>query len=233
MGWGALDKDLMLITEDGNLTYMRGVLDQWPDLARKVLIWPTFGAGSLPSGCALKRLRDESGIPIVVHRDRDFMSDLDKSALELKREYSTCGVPLWMPDGSEIEASFCCAENLEAIFNLAKGDGSVLLSEAILTLDPAEVETDFNTAYSSAIAGLPKQTGSVPSIRWRELGELGIKTIKGKVLMNAVRSAVKSRYEGTIESSKLAGLGKLSSALTSMHVNLKTLLESEISKNNP
>jgi len=82
MGWGALDKEVILITEDGNTSYMKNVLDQWPELARKTLIWPTFGSGSLPNGSALKNLQKEWGIKVIVHRDRDFMSDDDKAAFE-------------------------------------------------------------------------------------------------------------------------------------------------------
>lgn len=228
MGWGALDKDLMLITEDGNLSYMKSILSQWPELARKVLLWPAFGNGSLPLGAALKRIREELGIPIVVHRDRDFMSDLDKQAFESKRAYDTCLVPLWMPVGSDIEAGFCSAQNLEGAFELELGDGAALLAEAIATLDPVAIETEFNTAYAAAIAGLPRADGSAASIRWRELGHFSAGTIKGKVLLDAVKVAAKARYEGTTEYLKLRGLKGLSTATIPMHGDLKALIEREI-----
>lgn len=231
MGWGALDKDLMLITEDGNLSYMKAILAQWPDLARKVLLWPTFGSGSLPTGSSLQRIKEELGIPIVVHRDRDFMSDVDKQAFESKREYDTCSIPLWMPAGSDIEAGFCSPENLEAAFDLAVKDGESMLNEALGALNQNEIETDFNTAYQAAIAGLPRTTGSVPSVRWRELGGFCPSTTKGKVLLDAVKAAAKSRYEGTAESSKLKGLGSVATALVPMHEDLKTIIEVEIEKN--
>jgi predicted ATPase len=230
MGWGALDKDLMLITEDGKLSYMKAILDQWPELARKVLLWPAFGSGSLPTGSVLSRLRKELGIPVIVHRDRDFMSNTDKANFELKREYSTCSVPLWMPSGSDIESGICAPENIEAAFEPPKGDGQNLLAEAIALLDPIEVETDFNTAYQAAIAGLEKNPGSAPSIRWRELGGFCTGTTKGKTLLESVMTAAKSRYEGTAESRKLRGLGTISTALAPMHEDLKAIIEAEIAR---
>lgn len=230
MGWGALDKDLMLITEDGKLSYMRAILDQWPELARKVLLWPAFGSGSLPAGPALQRIRDELGIPVVVHRDRDFMSDVDKTNFEAKREYDTCSVPLWMPSGSDIEAGFCSPANIEAAFELVSGDGEMLLAEALALLDQVDTETDFNTAYQSAIGGLPKTPGSAASMRWRELGGFCAKTTKGKTLLEAVRAAAKARYEGTADSRKLKGLGSVATAMTPMHADLKAVIESEIAR---
>lgn len=231
MGWGALDKSVLLITEDGKLSYMKAILAQWPQLARKVLLWPTFGVGALPSGPSLKRLREELGIPVVVHRDRDFMSDDDKRGYESVREYDSCSIPLWMPSGSDIEAGFCAPDNLEAAFNLTSGEGSKLLDEALWSLNKIQVETDFNTAYSSAIAGLPKREGAGPSFRWRDLGMFGAGTTKGKVLLEAVKSAAKARYEGTAESRRLLGLSTVATPLVPMHVDLKVLLEHEISKN--
>lgn len=228
MGWGALDKDLMLITEDGSLSYIKAILAQWPELARKVLLWPTFGSGSLPSGSALKRIRQELGIPIIVHRDRDFMADVDKAAFEKKREYDTCSIPLWMPYGSDIEAGFCSPENIEAAFELSPGDGEALLSEALGILDKAEVETDFNTAYHAAIAGLPKAVGSVASARWRDLGEYGARTTKGKVLLEAVKAAAVARYSGTSDSHKLKGLQRLLAPLVPLHADMKAMIEAEI-----
>lgn len=228
MGWGALDKDLMLITEDGNLSYMRAILRQWPELERRIMLWPTFGSGSLPSGSALKRIKGEFGIPIIVHRDRDFMSDTDKAAFEKKREYDTCSIPLWMPVGSDIEAGFCTPENLEAAFELVTGDGTALLNEALDTLDKNEIETEFNTAYQAAIAGLPFAVGSAPSIRWKVLGEFGTRTTKGKTLLAAVRKALAARYAGSPNPEKLKGLSNLCTPLVPLHLDLKAMIEATL-----
>ncbi|MFK2905071.1 AAA family ATPase [Dyella ginsengisoli] len=229
MGWGALDKDLLLLTEDGNLQYMKNILAQWPELARKVLLWPTFGSGSLPRGSALAKTRQELGIAVAVHRDRDFLSDADKAALIKKMEYDIHGVPFWMPEGSDIEAGFCLPEHLEKIFDIDSSDATALLREAIALVDADAAETDFNTAYQSAVGGLSKEEVSVPSKRWRELAGPCAATIKGKMLLTKVEEAAKKRYIGTPDVKKLKGLKQISNPAVPMHSDLKALLEQAIS----
>lgn len=228
MGWGALDKDLMLITEDGNLQFMKNILAQWPDLARKVLLWPTFGAGSLPRGSALARTRRELGIAVAVHRDRDFLSDADKAALIKKMEYDTHNIPFWMPAGSDIEAGFCLPEHLEKVFEIDRSDAIALLEEAVALVDAGAAETDFNTAYLSAIGGLSKDEVGVPTMRWRELAGSCAATIKGKMLLKKVEEAAKKRYIGTADAMKLRGLERISNPAAPMHGDLKALLEQAI-----
>jgi len=228
MGWGALDKDLVLFTEDGNLRYLKSILSQWPELSRKVLLWPTFGAGSLHRGPALTKTRAELGIAVAVHRDRDFLSDTDKSALVTKMEYDIHNIPFWMPEGSDIEAGFCSPKNLAKAFDIAESDAEFLLKEAVALLDSDAAEKDFNSAYQTAVGGLSKESVGVPSKRWRDLGGLSAATIKGKVLLEKVEDAAKARYIGTAEVHKLKGLKLLSTPTVEMHTDLKTLLESAI-----
>lgn len=233
MGWGALDKDLLLITEDGNLQYMKSILGQWPELARKVLLWPTFGSGSLPRGSALAKTRKELGIAVVVHRDRDFLSDADRTALSKKMEYDIHDIPFWMPIGSDIEAEFCSAAHLEKIFDISDVDAAALVGEAVALVDAEVAETDFNTAYQSAIGGLNKNEVGVPSKRWRDLSGPCAATIKGKILLIQIEAAAKKRYIGTADAKKLKGLKQLVNPAIPMHVDLKALIEDAILAQKP
>ena len=233
MGWGALDKDLLLFTEDANLQYMKNILAQWPELARKVLLWPTFGSGSLPRGSALAKTRAELGIAVAVHRDRDFLSDTDKAALIKKMEYDTHNIPFWMPAGSDIEAGFCSPEHLEKVFEIDSPDAAALLTEAVALVDADAAETDFNTAYQSAIGGLSKDEVSVPTKRWKELAGPCAATIKGKMLLKKLEEAAKTRYIGTPDARKLKGLKLLSKPAVPMHTDLKTVLETAILTQKP
>ena len=228
MGWGALDKDLILLTEDGNSQYMKSLLAQWPEIARKVLLWPTFGSGSLPNGGVVDKLRKELGIAVVIHRDRDFLSTTDKTALEKKMQYDIHKVHFWMPDGSDIEAAFCSTEHIRNVFGLTNEDAKHLVDEALLLIDQDAAETDFNTAYQSAIGGLEKSQVGVPSKRWRELGQFSPATIKGKILLEAIKTAAKNRYIGTADSAKLKGLQQISIPTVPMNEDLKKMIEAAI-----
>lgn len=233
MGWGALDKDLILFTEDGNLQYMKNILAQWPHLARKVLLWPTFGSGSLPRGSALAKTKKELGVAIVVHRDRDFLSDSDKTALCKKLEYDVHDIQFWMPQGSDIEAGFCSSQHLEKVFEISEADASNLLSSAIALVDPEIAEKDFNTAYQSAVGGLNKGDVGVASMRWRDLKGPSADTIKGKVLLKKLEEAAVKKFVGTSESGKLKGLKALSIPSVAMHEDLKKLIEQALLEQEP
>lgn len=228
MGWGALDKDLMIITEDGNIEYMESILSQWPDLKRKILIWPTYRSGSLPNGSAIKRLRTSHGIKVIIHRDRDFLSDEDKKSLEKKMGYDSCEVNLWMPKGSDIEASFCDPEHISNVFEINIDEANELIKEALSLLDRSQVEKDFNRLYTSATGGLNSSEVSVPSIRWRDLGDFCSRTVKGKVLLDKILEAAKSKFSSDPE--KIKGLSKIKIPTIGMNEDLKQIIELEISR---
>ncbi|MDG9886581.1 ATP-binding protein, partial [Pseudomonas sp. GD04058] len=228
MGWGALDKDVILFTEDGNMEYMKSILNQWPDLARKTLIWPTFGSGGLHQGAALKKIREALGIKVVLHRDRDFMSDADKDQWSIKMEYHTHNIPFWTPAGSDIESEFCSLQHLMNVFSLNQAEAESLVEEALKLLDPLIIERDFNTAYQAAINGLPKDKVGFPTRRWAELGGFGTSTTKGKVLLKAINEAATQKFRAQSDTSRLSGLSKLKTPSTPMHEDLQKLIQSAI-----
>lgn len=232
MGWGALDKEVILFTEDGNMTYMKNIVGQWPELSRKVLIWPTFGSSGLQRGGALVKLMKSLGIGVVVHRDRDFMSESDRIQWERKMEYDIHEIPFWMPPGSDIESELCCAQHLSNVFSFTDVEAETLLNEAIESLDKDAIERDFNSAYSSAVGGLPKDQVSFPSKRWKELGEFGTKTIKGKILLEAITATLKKNYAGTPNARKLSGLSHLDTPSFEIHKELRVLIQGTIASRN-
>ena len=229
MGWGALDKNLILLTEDGNIAYMRKVLAQWPEIERKVVIWPTFGAGSLPHGAALAKIREEHDIAVLVHRDRDFMSNSDQSAFKRLKNYDTNNIPFWMPTGSDIESEFCSPEHLANVFDISNSDASALVSEALAMVDNTELEKNFNTAYQSAVGGIKKDEVSAPTIRWRDLQGPSAATIKGKVLLKQIEAAALKRYVGPSDIQKLEGLKYLSTPSVPFHEDLRQMIADAIS----
>lgn len=199
MGWGALDKDIILFSEDEKLQTLKSIIDQWPDPSRKILLWPTFGASGLQSGDALAKLRNALEIPVIVHRDRDFMSDNDVTEWVSKKGYRDNAIPIWITPGSDIEASFCTPEQIEHVFKISREDSEQIIKEAINSIDSVAAEKSFNTALQSATASIPMEGRSAPSARWRELGGFGTKTVKGKELLRKIEYALKNKFAGTPE----------------------------------
>jgi predicted ATPase len=226
MGWGALDKEVILFTEDGNLTAMKALLAQWPDLARKTLLWPTFGYSAIPSGKALKQLREELGIPVMVHRDRDFMSDTDIDAWEEKKDLVKYNVPLWVTPGSDIESCFCSSEHIAEVFGILSGTAEKIVAMALASFDSKEVQSNFETALSSAISVLSKENRSSIIDRWNDLNGFSPSVIKGKDFLKAIEKAISSELLELGENRKLSLLPNLRSPIPG--IEIATDLKNEI-----
>lgn len=233
MGWGALDKEVILFTEDEKTTYLKSIIAQWPHIDRKVLIWPTFGSSGLPHGSALTKLRSSLGVAVMVHRDRDFMSESDVAAWVEKRGYVEHQIPFWLPQSSDIEAEFCNAHHISEILSISTDDAEQLLEEAVHLNDRSEVERDFNTALHGAINSLPSDIRSIPTARWRDMGEYNALTIKGKSLIESIKIAAKNHFVGTADARKIGLLKNLVRPTKEYPIalSLKDVLETAIDGN--
>lgn len=168
-----------------------------------------FGQSSIPHGDSLAKLRDRYGIPILAHRDRDFMSDSDLDAREDKKGFVKNEIPTWFPDGPDIESYFCerarIAEGLKVLDPVAER----IIDKAIQSFDEQESGMAFETALSRATNFLPASQGSSLGARWMQLGEFGARTIKGKVLLKAIEQALRLEFVENAEARRLALLPRL------------------------
>ena len=102
MGWGLLDKSILIITEDQNTPLLQAIVDQWPDHSKRTAIWPVFGSENLPTADGARSLKAMLGISkLVVHRDGDFMVSAEKETLRAK--FAGSGCSLWITEPSDIE----------------------------------------------------------------------------------------------------------------------------------
>lgn len=227
MGWGSLDKEIMIFTEDEDLSGIQAILSQWPDLSRKVLLWPTFGQASIPHGITIAKLRERHGIPVIVHRDRDFMSDSDIEAWEDKKGLIEHNVPLWVPDGSDIESCFCSARHVAAALNVLAPVAERIIARAVETFNPRDTRMDFENALSGAINIIPANVRSSLGERWTELGEFGPKTIKGKLLLKAIERSTREEFISNGEPRSLGLIPKLREPLRGMPIGEGLKMEIE------
>ncbi|MCX8508286.1 MAG: ATP-binding protein, partial [Rhodobacteraceae bacterium] len=131
MGWGLLDKSILLLTEDKDTSYLRRLLEQWPDLERKVAIWPMSGSANIPTPDVVEALANILGghMRIVLHRDRDFMMPVECD--HFCKPYADKGISVWLTKYSDIEAYWADSALLAAHFNLSDSDARALLSAAV------------------------------------------------------------------------------------------------------
>ena len=131
MGWGLLDRRVLLMTEDKDTEMLRSLLAQWPDLNRQVAIWPFHGSSKLPTPEVVTGLVKLMGanLKIVLHRDRDFLMPCEID--ELAKPYSNAGHRLWFTQCSDIEAYWAERDVIAAHFSIPKDDAQLLLDEAV------------------------------------------------------------------------------------------------------
>ncbi len=189
MGWNALDKDIVIFTEDGNTGYLQSIIDQWPEISNKCLLWPVFGKGSLPNGQKAKAIADRMGIRVMVYFDSDFMSETDQSDWIALKGYTHSQIKSWSAPNSDIESVFCTPEHIANALDVDASISTEILKEAIASCDPTQCQTDFANAYNEAVNSLKATAGRDAISRWQSLGQFGKHTIKGKVLLKAISRA--------------------------------------------
>lgn len=132
MGWGLLDKRVLLLTEDTKINMLRSLLSQWPDLERIVALWPLHGSGKLldPKGCASLQTVFGEGMNIMLHRDRDFM--MPDEAAAFSEPYTDVGISVWLTELSDIEAYWGNPQAVSAYFGIDNAEAQQLIHEALV-----------------------------------------------------------------------------------------------------
>jgi hypothetical protein len=131
MGWGLLDKRILLLTEDTKTEMLRSILSQWPDLERVTAIWPVHGSGKLLDAGACASLRAILGdsMKLILHRDRDFMMPQETQALE--QPYIVNGLSVWFTRSSDIESYFAEADIISHHYSVELDIARAWLDKAI------------------------------------------------------------------------------------------------------
>lgn len=151
MGWGLLDKSVLLVTEDKKAGLLNAILGQWPDLDRKVAVWAARGSSRLPQPDVLKALNQVFGeqMQIVVHRDSDFMLP-DDQELQAK-PYADSGMPIWFTEGADIESCWVREDVIASHFGVCLDEALEILAEACQAMDAAASRTKFNTKRNELV----------------------------------------------------------------------------------
>lgn len=133
MGWGLLDRRVLLLTEDSSTEMLRELLAQWPDLERITAIWPFHGSAKLPAAETIKGLHHLLGdsLKIVIHRDRDFLMPAEVEVIS--NPYKDMGFDLWFTQCSDIEAYWATEAVIAAHFGIDQPAAKELLEAAVAT----------------------------------------------------------------------------------------------------
>lgn len=191
LGWGGLDKKILFFVEDEDSQPIVSILRQWPNLYRQVAVCRCFGIDNLPKNSLLKGFIGDNnfGMKVLIHRDRDFMTENDV-ALWVSR-YDTKDVDVWVTDFVDAEAYFCQPEYLASIFSVGMEQATKWIEAAVVSC-AASAKRTFLEKRRVIIRALYENGGGVESEElWRQLGEIGSKTVLGKKLHKALKTEVK------------------------------------------
>lgn len=194
MGWGLLNKRILLLTEDTKIYMLRSLLGQWPDLERHVALWLLHGSGKLlgPKGCvSLQNLFGE-GMKVALHRDRDFIMPAEAAAFS--QPYQGSIISVWLTKFSDVEAYWGSIDAVSAHFEI---DGSVaqnLIDAAVSAAQLANADTTTRNTKRNDIRNKIAQcrNGEISAFNDSEVAaeyaQLGVQYIVlGKTLCTKIR----------------------------------------------
>ena len=231
MGWGLLDKRILLLTEDSKTYLLRALLSQWPELERVVALWPLHGSKKLldADGCSSLQKLFGGGMNIVLHRDRDFM--MPEEAEAFSKPYIDRGIRVWLTKHSDLEAYWAEKDVLKAHFSLDDHQAEDLLNKAVLAAKENENDkTTRNTKRNEIRNNLPAcKDGAIGAFNDEQViveysaNSVPQHVILGKNLCGKIRAQAKADRYGNS-----SGFGK--SVPTGVHGRVAEDLKSLLSE---
>lgn len=142
MALGALDggerfysKDCsaVFLTEDTHLEYVRALLAANGIDPERTLIHSYRTSARLQAAIELAKFIKnlKPAARVIVHRDRDFMTDNDVKRLEGLYLKDGTEIDLFVPEGCDIEHYFTRPEHLVASFGIELGEANALISQVL------------------------------------------------------------------------------------------------------
>lgn len=222
LGWGGLDKSALFFVEDEDDKPLRAVLRQWPELSRQIAVCRCFGIDNLPRDKFLTGLLIDGKLKsrALLHRDGDFMTPE-----ETKRwvtGFETPGVFPWVTTGSDIEAYFCQADYLSALYCVSVETAEAWRHDAAKKVNKAR-DTFLEKRKSVVRAVWPNGGSPDAEAMWQAAGGPSPSTVKGKRLLASLKTVVKA---AKLDDSLLNSLA-IPSGYT-VAPELKTLIETAI-----
>ena len=194
MGWGLLDKSILLVTEDKKVGMLKKILSQWPELDRKTAVWSTKGNTGLPAAESMAGLSQLFGthMKVVMHRDGDFMVTEERESFA--QPYRDKGIAVWITEGSDIEGYWIRPDIVAEQLGIDTAAAADLINVACDRQDQNEAVATFRTKRQELLNKLPcyrnhtmDQIGTdAAKLRLQEAGR--DKAYVGKKLVSSVRA---------------------------------------------
>jgi len=226
MGWGLLDKKILILAEDKNSSILRNLIHQWPSIESKIAIWPLHGISKAPSPDSLSEMRRVFGgsLQLVLHRDSDFLTNSERDIWA--KPYQDKGITTWVTKGSDVEAYFVQLKYIQAVLGIGKDEAKSIRKRAKVEITDWEKkfnekrrEINKNDKIYIGGAGTPSNADVLDEICAGK--SYSHKKFVGKSLVTKIR---KIAQEDKIESA--SSFGKYIPSDVNLADDLKVILES-------
>lgn len=190
LGWGAFGKKIIIVSEDNNISLLKKLVSQWPEIDKFVSFHPGNGYKNLLKLDQAKDLHAALGAKykLVIHRDRDSLSD--DEVLRLTRDYTAQGVLLWITELSDIESYFCSPEFICDLTSCEQADSEQYIAE-VFQQNSVPARDQFNSQRQSHNQELHATGGSPTNDEvWSSFQGRPLKGFKGKTVFNQLKNKV-------------------------------------------
>ncbi|TAW50598.1 AAA family ATPase [Rhizobium leguminosarum] len=198
MGWGLLDRKILMLTEDKDSGMIRSLLAQWPHLDRAVAVWPLRGSGKLPEPEVIRDFVEltAGSMKVVIHRDRDFL--MPEEIAVLSEPYEKLGQVFWVTKHSDMEAYWSNPVAIASHFGTSEDEADQLLAEAIASASAHEAALATRRRKRNDAANKFNKKGNLPQFGDAEVEKEasihgGQYAVLGKDLRGAIRAAAHKR----------------------------------------
>lgn len=191
MGWGAIDKKLLMFVEDEEDQPLRAILRQWPHYYRQIAICRCYGVENLPKNKLLDGLMETGNVSVkaVLHRDRDFMTDGECE--KWKSAYASVNVFPWHTKQVDVEAYFCSSEYLQAMFQVDAPTADAWRAEAAGKVSKAKDKFKSKRGEINRLL-YSQDEGGQPNTEdlWNAAGGQGPDTVLGKRFIAQLKNVI-------------------------------------------
>lgn len=190
LGWGAFGKKIIIVSEDKNISLLKKLVSQWPEIERFVTFHPGRGYKNLLKLEQAQELHAALGgkYKLVIHRDRDSLTDNEVTLLT--QDYTSEGILLWVTEQSDIESYFCLPEFICDLTGCTQQDAEQYRSE-VLNQHAQPIRDQFSSQRQAHNQELYAAGGSPENnIVWGEFQNRHLKGAKGKYVFKQLKNKV-------------------------------------------
>jgi energy-coupling factor transporter ATP-binding protein EcfA2 len=153
----------VVLTEDEKTKYIEHILSSSGRDLAKTQIWPYAGCTQLGAAKVLATFIDTMapGCEVIVHRDRDYLSDDEVASL--RQQYESRGLTLFVTKGVDIESHYLDVKHLAAAYPAqTESEIETLLEEATRLTEADSVRILANTRFTEAVNKWDRSSSRYP-----------------------------------------------------------------------